>query len=152
MFNMSNILFLVACTRLYRPLCPSVGWYVGWLVSRLVGWLVGQLVGRSHFTFFMILFLWRKIENKWCGVAILLRTGGQGLLTPIYTSTPPNMNKKYLKCSFSCFQLNQYGPMGRWTNRQTDKASFWVACPQLKRGGGGRGFTAIQLRTVGQEK
>ena len=30
--------FLVACTRLYTPLCPSVGW----------------LVGRSHFTFFMI--------------------------------------------------------------------------------------------------
>ena len=34
--------FLVACTRLYKPLCLSVG--------RLVGWLVGP----SHFTFFMI--------------------------------------------------------------------------------------------------
>merc|ERR1712105_195421 len=29
-------LFLVACTRLYNSLCPSVGW----------------LVGQSHFTFF----------------------------------------------------------------------------------------------------
>ena len=33
-------LFLVACTQLYNPLCPSVGW----------------LVGRSRFNFFMILF------------------------------------------------------------------------------------------------
>ena len=32
--------FLVACTRLYNPLCP------------LVGLLVGRLVLRSHFTFF----------------------------------------------------------------------------------------------------
>ena len=49
MFNMSNILFLVACMRLYNPLCPSVGRSVG----RSVGW---WSVGRSHFTFFMILF------------------------------------------------------------------------------------------------
>ena len=25
-------LFLVACTRLYTPLCPSVRWLVGWSV------------------------------------------------------------------------------------------------------------------------
>ena len=25
--------FLVACTRLYNPLCPSVGWLVGWSVT-----------------------------------------------------------------------------------------------------------------------
>ena len=33
--------FLVACTRLYNPLCPSVGW------------LVGLSVCWSHFTFFI---------------------------------------------------------------------------------------------------
>ena len=35
-----NYDFLVACTRLYNPLCPSVGQ------------LVGRSVDRSHFTFF----------------------------------------------------------------------------------------------------
>ena len=32
--------FLVACTRLYIPLCPSVRRLVGWSVGWLVGWSV----------------------------------------------------------------------------------------------------------------
>ena len=43
--------FLVACTRLYNPLCRLVGqsvdWSVGWLVSWSVGRSVGRLVGLS---------------------------------------------------------------------------------------------------------
>ena len=38
-------LFLVACTRLYTPLCPSVGRLVG----RSVGWSVGPLFTFSAF-------------------------------------------------------------------------------------------------------
>ena len=39
------LLFLVACTRLYNPLCLLVGWSVGRLVNHIL-------------LFFMILFLW----------------------------------------------------------------------------------------------
>ena len=45
--------FLVACTRLYTLLCPSVGRSVGRSVDRLVG----QSVGPSHFYFFFINFI-----------------------------------------------------------------------------------------------
>ena len=31
--NFVKMLFLVACTRLYTPLCPSVVWSVGWSVT-----------------------------------------------------------------------------------------------------------------------
>ena len=43
--SLKNVLrlFLVACTRLYNPLCLSIG--------RSVGWLVGHVL-----LFFMILF------------------------------------------------------------------------------------------------
>ena len=54
------IRFLVACTRLYTSLCPSVG--------RLVGWSVGRLVGRSHFTFFYdFISLTSLLLPKWSG-------------------------------------------------------------------------------------
>ena len=49
-------LFLVACTRLYNPLCPSVGWSVG------------RSVGRSHFTFFYdFISLTSLLLPKWSG-------------------------------------------------------------------------------------
>ena len=47
-----NGFFLVACTRLYNPLCPSVG----------------RLVGRSHFTFFYdFISLTSLLLPKWSG-------------------------------------------------------------------------------------
>ena len=39
--------FLVACTRLYTPLCRSVGRSVGQSVGRLVGRSVGRSLTRS---------------------------------------------------------------------------------------------------------
>ena len=45
-------MFLVACTRLYNPLCPSVG----------------RLVGRSHFTiFYDFIFLTSLLLLKYSG-------------------------------------------------------------------------------------
>ena len=62
--------FLVACTRLYTLLCPSVGR----LVSRLVGRSVGQSVGWSvgpNFTFLFVLFLLSHIKSiKWFWVKL----------------------------------------------------------------------------------
>ena len=47
-------IFLVACTRLYNPLCPSVGWSVGLSVCR------------SHFTFFYdFISLTSRLLPKW---------------------------------------------------------------------------------------
>ena len=38
----TKVSFLVACTRLYKSLCRSVGWSVGRSVGRSVGWSVGR--------------------------------------------------------------------------------------------------------------
>ena len=51
------ISFLVACTRLYNPLCPSVG--------RLVGWLVGRLV--TLYFFYDFISLTSLLLPKWSG-------------------------------------------------------------------------------------
>ena len=73
-------------------------------------------------------------NNKWRGVTISLRTGGQGHPTPIHTPTHPqhsNIHKKYRKRLFSHFStcaLRTDGP----TDQRMDKASYRVACPQLK--------------------
>ena len=59
----------------------------------------------------------RFYENKWRGVTISLRTGGQGHPTPIHTPTHlqhSNIHKKY------------------WKDGRTDKASYRVARLQLK--------------------
>ena len=72
-----------------------------------------------------------------------LRTGGQGR-----------------KCMFPHFSTRVHWPTDQPTNRQTDKASYRVACPQLKRrpyrhlstarDWNKAGYTLRQSRTVGQ--
>ena len=47
--------------------------------------------------------------------------------------SPTHMHKKHLKRSFPHFSTRAYGPTDRPTNGRTDKASYRVACPQLKR-------------------
>ena len=44
--GLGSIWFLVACTRLYKPLCRSVRWSVHLLVSPSIGWLVRRSVRR----------------------------------------------------------------------------------------------------------
>ena len=74
----------------------------------------------------------RRSGNKWRG-------SGQGQPTPLHTQCPTQppfphrrIYKKLLKCWFSHFSTRAHqrtnGPMQR-----TDKASYRVACPQLKR-------------------
>ena len=48
-----SVTFLVACTRLYTPLCPSV--------RRLVGWLVGWSGSPSHFYFYYQFYFFKSI-------------------------------------------------------------------------------------------
>ena len=50
----TKVSFLVACTRLYKSLCRSVGWSVGRSVGRLVGWLVGRSVPLCFFCVFRL--------------------------------------------------------------------------------------------------
>ena len=82
--------------------------------------------------------MYRLIGNKWRGVTISLRTGGQGHPTPIHTQIHPqhsNIQKKYRKRSFSHFSTRwppTDGPTDQRTDGRTDKASYRVACPQLK--------------------
>ena len=77
-------------------------------------------------------------KNKWRGVTILMWTGGQGHPTPNHTQTHPqhsNICKKYQKCEFSQFSTRwprTNGPTDGRTDGPTDKASYRVACPQLK--------------------
>ena len=70
-------------------------------------------------------------RNKWRGVTISLRTGGQWHPTPIHNPTPTpytNIHKKYPECPFCQFRLDHYGrtdgPMAQWTNRPTDWQSL----------------------------
>ena len=63
--NLHYIIFLVACTRLFKSLCWSVGWSVGLSISstlllrarnsisRYVGWSVGLLVC-GHFVLYLV--------------------------------------------------------------------------------------------------
>ena len=93
---------------------------------------------------------WPSKRNKWRGVTTSLRTGGQGHPTPIHTqrlTQPPfqhrHIHKKLLKRSFSHFltraQDRTDRPTDQWSNgptdQHTDKGSYRVACPQLKRKG-----------------
>ena len=69
------------------------------------------------------------IKNKWRGVTMSLRTGGQGHPIPIHTSTHPphaNLHKKYQKRSFSYLSTWWTWRTNGWTDGQK------VACPQLK--------------------
>ena len=84
----------------------------------------------------------KKIErNKWRRVTISLRTGGQGQPTPIHTQGPfqlvatqTNTRKASKTLVFPLFDLcsRTNGPTDRWTDGRTDKATYRVACPQLK--------------------
>ena len=62
--------------------------------------------------------------------------GSQPLNTPSNTDT---YTKSFREHSFSHFLTRAHGPADRWTNghtdRQMDKASYRVACPQLKKQG-----------------
>ena len=49
--------FLVACTRLYTPLCRSVGWLVGWLVCLSDGRSVTHLFFQRFWAVFASLLL-----------------------------------------------------------------------------------------------
>ena len=78
---------------------------------------------------------WDGYYNKWRGVTISLRTGGQGHPTPIHTPNPTpytNIHKKYPKRSF--FHFSTRSPL--WTNGPTDgrmdKASYRDAWTYLK--------------------
>ena len=51
-FDSRSSEFLVACTRLYTPLCPSVGWSVG------------RSVGRSPFYFFYSFYSYQVILSQ----------------------------------------------------------------------------------------
>ena len=77
-----KLLFLVACTRLYNPLCPPVGWSVR----------------RSHFTFFYdFVSLTLLLLPKWSGDLEYgpcppardfgSRVSGLGILTKALTKT-----------------------------------------------------------------
>ena len=69
------------------------------------------------------------------GVTLLLRTVGQGHPTPIYTPTHlqhSNIHKKCQKRSFSHFSTQSPWPTDQRTDRRRYKASYRVACPQLK--------------------
>ena len=68
---------------------------------------------------------------------------GRGSQPPSTPNTPPNpppntntCTKSFLNTCLPPFQLNQYRGtdrlMDQWTNKPTDKASYKVACPQLK--------------------
>ena len=76
-----------------------------------------------------------QILNKWRGVTILLQMGGQGHPTPIHTRT---LTHKHTQKVFKMriFPLSDSIIMDQWTDWRmdgpTDKASYWVACPQLK--------------------
>ena len=60
-----------------------------------------------------------KQGNKWRGVTILLRTGGQGHPTPIHTPSPTHIHKKHLKRSFPHFSTRGHGPTDQRTDRRT---------------------------------
>ena len=111
----------------------------------------------KYMNFHFIQYRIRDI-NKWRGVTISLRTGGQGRPTPIHTPNPRthlNIQKKYLKRSFLHFFVRSLPTdwPTRWTDGRTDrrmdgrtdgwmdgrtdrwagKASYRVACLQLKK-------------------
>ena len=67
--------------------------------------------------------------NERINETISLWTGVQRRPTPIHTPNPRQMLNKYIKHSFSHISTGA----DRQTNQRTDKASFRVACPQLKR-------------------
>ena len=74
----------------------------------------------------------KRNKNKWRGVTISLRTGGQGHPTPslfptTFLTHTNNSNCSIINTRFSCFQLERDG----LTDRRTDIASYRVACPQL---------------------
>ena len=85
----------------------------------------------------------REKNNKWRGVTISLRTGGQGHQTPIHTPTHlqhsniwktgsdarikgycSNDQTSIEKARFTTFQLDHHdGPTDRWTDGPTDRLS-----------------------------
>ena len=79
-------------------------------------------------------------KSKWRGVTISLRTGGQGHQPhPNHTPNPPpthshtnNTNWSIINTRFSRFQLERDLRTDGPTDGRTDKASYRVACPQLK--------------------
>ena len=83
----------------------------------------------------------RKLANIRCNFTILEQvTRGHNIVADGWAgaSNPyphSDIHKKYLKRSFFHFSTRSSRTNGRtdgWTNGQTDKASYRVACPQLK--------------------
>ena len=70
---------------------------------------------------------WQKSNNKWRGVTIWLRTGGQGHPTLIHMPTPTSHTQKYKKVSYMLVFPLWWPRTNRRTDGRTDKA-----CPQLK--------------------
>ena len=86
----------------------------------------------SPFTCTLVNLKW--IKNKWRGITVLLRTGGQGHPTPIHTHTHPqysNIHKKYQKRSFSHVST-RWPRTDWWTNGRmdgrTDGQSLLLSC------------------------
>ena len=76
-----------------------------------------------------------KEMSKWRGVTLSLWTGGEGHPTPFNTPTHPqhsNIQKDCWKRSFSHFSTRSPWQMDQQMDQQTDKASYRVACPQVK--------------------
>ena len=75
----------------------------------------------------------KRWKNRWRGVTISLRTGGQEHTTPIYT-LPHSMlthTHKRLDHHWPTDQRTD-GQTNGPTDQRTDKASYIIACPQLK--------------------
>ena len=87
--------------------------------------------------------------NKWRGSTPSLRRGGKGRVTPIYTlahhthtQTKNSHNFSIKTARFRTIQFDHHRWTDQQTDGQTDKASYGVACPQLKR------FTRFHERVV----
>ena len=83
------VLISVPCRCLACAIhAPSLPWMR--FLCRLVGWMVSRSVGWS--ALYLAQNLWLpstgKVDNKWRGVTISLRMGGQGQPTPIHTQCP----------------------------------------------------------------
>ena len=72
--------------------------------------------------------------NKWRGVTILLRTGGQRHPTSIHTPCPPPTTNSLTEKTSKTLVIQFFDSWvtDQLTDRPTDKASDRIPCPQLK--------------------